>query len=58
VFETMVAVLFLISEDSQIGGEIGHFVDDRHYSQSHFGLGLACSLSSSRVMLLAVIYLC
>src|SRR5438552_9512452 len=39
VFETMVAVLFLIP-NSQIGGETGHFVDDRHYFQSHFRVGI------------------
>jgi hypothetical protein len=39
VFETMVGVLFLIPK-SQIGGETGHFVDDRHYSQSHFRVGI------------------
>src|SRR6266404_4755875 len=32
------------SEDSEIGGEIGHFVDDRHYSQSHFRVGIWCVL--------------
>src|SRR5713226_1166925 len=28
------------SEDSPIGSEIGHFVDDRHYPQSHFRVGI------------------
>ena len=42
VFETTVAVLD--SDDSQIGGEIGHCVDDRHNSQSHFRVGIWCVL--------------
>jgi hypothetical protein len=40
VYETVVAVLLLNSEDSQIGNGIGCFVDDCGNSQSHFLVGI------------------